>query len=103
MFAGEPTLDWPEGDWYAGWDSPCEFVSVELHVTVVNIVSSTVTVVTVLVTGIAGESVSVELQVVVVNIVSSTVTVATVIVVGMTVPGAATTSKEKLKTSSSAA
>jgi hypothetical protein len=68
-------------------------VSVELHVTVVDIVSSTVTVVTVLVMGIADEFVSVELQVVVVNIVPSTVTVA----------ASATTFKEKLKASSSAA
>jgi hypothetical protein len=52
VFAGEPTPDWPEGDWYAGWDSPGEFVSVELHVTVVYIVSSTVTVATVIVMGI---------------------------------------------------
>jgi hypothetical protein len=51
MLAGEPTLDWPEGDRYAGWDSLGEFVSVELHVTVVNIVSSTVTVATVIVMG----------------------------------------------------
>ena len=101
MFAGEPTLDCPEGDWYAGWDSPGEFVSVELHVTVVNTVSSTVTVATVLVMGITGEFVSVELQVVVVNIVSSTVIVATVIVVGMTVPASATTFKGQLKVSSS--
>jgi hypothetical protein len=98
VFAGEPTLDCPEGDWYAGWDSPGEFVSVELHVTVVNTVSSTVTVATVLVMGITGEFVSVELQVVVVNIVSSTV-----IVVGMTVPASATTFKGQLKVSSSVA
>jgi hypothetical protein len=103
MLAGEPTLDWPEGDRYAGWDSLGEFVSVELHVTVVNIVSSTVAVATVLVMGITGEFVSVELQVVVVNIVSSTVTVATVIVMGNTVPASATTFKGKLKVSSSAA
>ena len=78
-------------------------MSVELHVAVVNIVSSTVAVATVLVMGITGEFVSVELQVVVVNIVSSTVTVATVIVMGNTVPASATTFKGKLKVSSSAA
>jgi hypothetical protein len=78
-------------------------VSVELHVTVVDIVSSTVTVATVLVLGITGELVSVELQVVVVNIVSSIVTVVTVIVVGITVLASASAFKGKLKVSSSAA